>query len=497
MNGYNFEQPSRQSIKGIIVIFGVTAYKIIKGTIVVIAVFLLKYIRSDKNIDFLSFKTVGISISIILLFLIIAFLKYLNFQFYVKDDHFFLKKGIFNKEEISVASSKIQNVYIKQNLLQQLINVVSLSIETAGDDKTEIEILALPKVKANALKAYLLQSKAHNDRLNTNSLEEAVFYKASVKKLFLEGISENHFKSFVLIFAFIIGIYNDVKAFVEQLDLNAVFGSWFQLDEESLVGLLLFNISIVVALFIISFLFSLVMMFIKNFKLTVKQKEEGLEISKGLFNKINLALSASRIQNTTIYTNKLKQVFGLYKLSFTQAMANKKQQRNFNIVGLNRGQISELLHQFYPKVEGQIIKNRPNIYMLYRLVLMSTVMLVIINVLLFFWSKLFLLINIPLILYLAANAFYTYKKSYYHLDNEYIAIGGGRLIDTTTSFLEIKKTQAVSLNQTLFQKQRGLASVTIYSASKSVTIPHINLADAYRVKDYLLYKVEHENKNWM
>ncbi|MEN8884933.1 MAG: PH domain-containing protein [Winogradskyella sp.] len=35
---------------------------------------------------------------------------------------------MYNKEEISVSTSKIQNVYIKQNVLQQIINVVSLSI---------------------------------------------------------------------------------------------------------------------------------------------------------------------------------------------------------------------------------------------------------------------------------------------------------------------------------------------------------------------------------
>lgn len=497
MSVYNFENPSRQSAKGIIVIFGVTAFKIIKSLVIVFVFLLFKYIQSGKYQNFMNTKFVLIVFGLVLLFLTVAVLKYLNFKFHVKEGYFFLKRGILNKEEISVSTSKIQNVYIKQNLLQQLINVVSLSIESAGDDNTEIEISALERHKAEALKSLLMQSaKAENDEIEDET-GDLVYYKASVKKLLLEGVSENHFKSFVLIFAFIMGIYNDVKQFLDQLDLTEVFGPWFKLDDESLMGILLFNVSIVIVLLVLSFFLSLIRMFVKNFNLTVKRNADGLEISKGLFNKINLSLSSSRIQNTTVYTNKLKQVFGLYKLAFTQAMANKKQQLNFNIVGLGKHQISDLLQQFYPNVEERLIKNKPHKYLLHRVLFFSAIIVVLINVGLYFAPKSFLVINVPLLIYVVANAIYTYRKSYYHLDSDYIVVGGGRLVDTTTSFLEIKKVQAVTLKQTIFQKNKGLASIVVYSASKPLTIPHIHLTTAFTIKDYLLFKVESENKDWM
>jgi len=71
------------------------------------------------------------------------------------------------------------------------------------------------------------------------------------------------------------------------------------------------------------------------------------------------------------------------------------------------------------------------------------------------------------------------------------------LIDLTTSYLEISKIQAVSIRQTIFQKRRQLASVKIFSASKSLTIPQIYLATANDINNYLLYKVESEDKDWM
>jgi putative membrane protein len=497
MSVYNFETPSRQSAKGIIVIFGVTTYRIIRASIIIIAAFLIKYLRSDKSPDFANPKFILAVIGIITLFIVIAVLKYLNFKFYVNNEYFFLRKGIINKEEISVSKTKIQNVYIKQNVLQQIINVVSLSIETAGDDKTEIEILALPKPKAEALKSHLMLKAETTIVDSIEKAEEKVYFKASIKRLLLEGASENHFKSFVLIFAFIISVYNDIKEFVNQLNLTSKFGSWFDLDSESFMTFLLFNITIVIVLLVLSFFFSMIKMFVQNFNLTVKRNSEGLEISKGLLNKINLSLYESRIQNSTVITNRLKQAFGLYKLAFTQAMANKKQQLNFNIIGLGKSQISELLQQFYPNIEARLVKNKPNKYLLYRLLFISTLVLALINIGLFFGPTSLLFFNIPLVAYIFSNAIYTYKKAYYHLDDDYIVVGGGRLIDTITNFLEIKKVQAVGLNQSVFQKKRGLASVEIFTASKPITILHIDVATANKIKNYLLFKVESEDKDWM
>ena len=497
MSAFNFETPSRQSAKGIIVIFGVSAYKILKGLAIAFIALFLKYIKSDKSPDLTSPIFILSCIGLVVLFLLIAVLRFVNFKFFIKDNYFFLRKGIFNKEEISISKDKIQNVYIKQNVIQQLINVVSLSIETAGDDKTEIEITALSRDKALVLKEYLLSGLKLIDNKDVQIAEETVYFKASVKKLLLEGITENHFKSFVLIFAFIVGIYNDIKEFISELNLSSKFGKWFQLDNESIIGLLLINVTLIVTLLILSFLLSLIRMLIQNFDLTVKIKPNGLEISKGLLNKINLSLTNSRIQNTIASTNRVKRALGLYKLSFTQAMINKKQQLKFNIVGLSKLQLDELIQQFYPNVQNRLTKHKPQKYLLYRMLWIGFMVIAIINLGLYFSPKLFLLANIPFIAFVIANAMITYKKAYFHIDEELIVVGYGMLIETHTSYLEIKKTQAVTLNQTIFQKRRGIASVVVNSASKSITIPHVDLQTANEIKNYLIYKVEYENKDWM
>jgi putative membrane protein len=431
-------------------------------------------------------------------------------MFHVNDGYFILKNGIINKEEVSVSKTKIQNVYIKQNVLQQLIDVVSLSIETAGDDKTEIEINALEKPKALALKALLLSGEKENlvnkeNEENPENKEDdahtsenpPVFFKASLKLLCLEGVSENHIKSFVLIFAFLMSVYNDIKDIVGQLNISSRFNSWFQLDETSLISILLLNVTIVVFLILVSFLFSLLTTVIQNFDLTVVRKEDGLEISKGLLNKINLSLKASRIQTATVNTNRFKLALGLYQLSFTQAMVNKKQKQKFNIIGLSLVKINQLIDEFYPSAFSKVTKQKPDKYMMYRVFFMAIVPLLIINTLFLLLPVAVYLFNIPLVAFVSIGAIYSYKKKYFSIDDTYIVIGGGGFIDTTTTVLEIHKIQAVTLQQTIFQKKRELATVILFSAGKFLTIPHIKYNTACNIKNYLLYKVEFEDKDWM
>jgi putative membrane protein len=63
--------------------------------------------------------------------------------------------------------------------------------------------------------------------------------------------------------------------------------------------------------------------------------------------------------------------------------------------------------------------------------------------------------------------------------------------------LEIHKAQAVEITQTIFQKRRKLASLTVHSASKSITIPHIEKTEALAISNFILYLVESQNKDWM
>ena len=222
----DFSQPVRQSSKGIIIIFGVNIVRFFKKYYAIL-IALGVLLAEGKLSSSLLFMSIG---GILILILIWTVLKYLNFKFHLSKNDFHLSTGIINKDNTIIPKSKIQNVYIKQNVLQQMINVVSLSIETAGDKKSEIEINALDKPTALRLKKLLFNKAYTNNEQTESTLEKKVFFRVSSKRLLLEGISQNHFKSLVIIVSFVFGLHYQFKDYINKLRLQEYIEGFIELN---------------------------------------------------------------------------------------------------------------------------------------------------------------------------------------------------------------------------------------------------------------------------
>ncbi len=500
MEDTNFSKPTRQSTKGIIVIFAFNTIKFVKRYAVLLLPFGVSLIQQKSFARITPLIMVLTLVCLVLVLLISAVLKYINFKFHLSQDDFYLASGIINKNVTVIPKSKIQNVYIKENFLQQLIQVVSLKIETAGDTISEIEINALDKPTALLLKKELY-NKAHVQYEETIPKEKTekhnVFFKVTAKRLLLEGLSQNHFKSFLLIILFIFGLYNEFKEFLEVLELEKQLNGFINLEKNDFLNHVITNVIIVIGVIFLSFLFSVVKTFIVNFNLEVVENSKAIEINKGLFNKLSLSLTPSRIQNLVITTNRVKQYLGLHSLAVKQAMSSAKQQRNFQIVALEKEQLSVLLSKLLPNYirEGNIEKPQPYF------MLISALKIVVFSVLLnslavFLFGNVMLWINIIYMPLAILYVYYAYKKAYYIISQNFITVGSG-VVDTVTNIIETHKIQGVILKQTVFQQRRNIASVVIITASKAVTIPYISKSKALFVYNFLLYKVESQKKDWM
>lgn len=498
---FDFTNPSRQSIKGIAVLFGFNSYKIIKSLFLAIAALSYSFIKSGKVFGMSQNKIIVIVFSVFLVIFIRSILQYLNFKFYIDNDDFILSKGILNKEKISVSKSKIQNIYIRQNVLQQIINVVQLEIETAGDAKAEVKINALSRERALELKEHLLSYKSIENKglelLNDTPKVTAVYYRASLKKLFLEGLSQNHIKSFMIIVGFVGGFYTSYEDYLKQLKLGDKFELLVKQNENSISILIVVFLLILSVTLIISILFSLIKTFLLNFELQVIEHKKTIEIKKGLFNKVAIILSPSRIQNIEIKNNRLKRYFGLNTLSIKQAMVDKKLQKHFSIIGLDRVQVDYLVKKLMQKI-GLISKQeKPEKYYIRVLILKSIIPILIFNLLSFFkFGNQFWIVNLFLVPLISVLIYWRYRKAYYAIKDNMLIVGSGA-ISTITELLEFHKIQAVATKQTIFQKIRKIVTVEIYTASKATKILYVKESRANTIVDYLLYQVESQRKDWM
>ncbi len=142
--------------------------------LVAICLFALKDQAFLKNIpaigdvtgymSMITWTVFGIFVIIFIIVLLVAWLIYVNYKFYLDEDALRIKRGVFNKEEISMPYRQIQTVNIERDLSFQMMGLSKIVILTAGadeekgeEDQSEGVLPALDKDLAEWLQVELLK----------------------------------------------------------------------------------------------------------------------------------------------------------------------------------------------------------------------------------------------------------------------------------------------------------------------------------------------------
>lgn len=487
--------PTRQSLKGLLFIFLQTIRTALKMFWALLAILLLQ-----KNL--FEHKAILPIVAAVLLVLLVvhSVLYYLNFYFYVKDGEFILKKGYLRKKVLTIPLERIQSVNTKQNIIQQLLNVVALEIDTAGTAGKELKIHALEKSFASALHE-LLSSK--NTTKTTTDLtfetttitnSEKLILKLTPADLLKIGISQNHLRTGLIILAFGYQIFNQAQdIFKDKADEYS--NEFVTYMSGSSIALIVF---LIVFFLIVSIVFSLFRTLFKYFDFRLVKKENAYRVEAGLINKRDVVLPYNKIQELNWETGPLKKLFGIYNLIFKQAVSgqNKKVQL-VDAPGCLSTHLELLKADLFGKDElSEAATFFSNKYYFRRLWIFSGWLPILLSAPFLYTEWIFWTVATIWLLATAAYCYAIIKKSYFKINNDQIRVSKGA-ISQKWKQMELFKIQSVEFKQTFFQKRRSLASLRLMNASGSMTIPYINDAMAKQIYDYLLYHTEISEKKWM
>lgn len=206
MNSSNFYRQQRQSKIGVLLVFGSSLYHLVKN---------LWFLGIYFFMNELGPQMVIYSAIVAAIVLVFAFgysiLYYRRFTFFIdlKTEEFVLKKGVFNSETISIPFNKIQQVNFRRNLVQRLVGVYSILIDTAGSKEKEVEIKALSRAKAEQLAELLMNITKRKGRVEPetkNEKEERApidwHYSLNVLQLLKLGLSSNYLRRLLLLITF-------------------------------------------------------------------------------------------------------------------------------------------------------------------------------------------------------------------------------------------------------------------------------------------------------
>ena len=497
-NTANFSQFRRQSKKGILVIYLNILYKAFKAFWIFLFLFIQKFSKFSEST--LLYIYLGVAVMLIFFF-IRAYLIFKNFQFKIENHHFILKKGIIKKTNTSISFDRIQNINFKQNIIQQIINVHEVNIETAGSSKAEISIKALSFKKASALK----QAITIFDKSAAEQAVEEVetpLLKVGFLELIKVSLTENHLQSLLLLVAILISFFQQISDLFEGLGKREILDNYISKNTSSLENSIILIVGLLIFFTIIAVLSSVVRVVLKHFNLTVFVKNNALEIYQGLTTKNAVILKNDKVQHITISDNPIKKKLGISFITFKQAMSGKvkkKQDKIIKILGCKDAQIEAIKTLLFPGENLENFdKNFSDSYFRNRMYLRGVLLLSIINGVLFlafevshaFW------INILLIPVFIFSIELSFRKQYYLFNNEFLIVGQGT-IETHKTYVPFFKVQHVKLKQTVFQARKNIADVVFQTASGKIKIPCISIAKAHKIYNYTLFKVETSQKSWM
>ncbi len=492
-NSSQFSQPQRQSLLGIVVMFANTLQKSIRAFWPILLIWLVKF----KPIVFLSIAVVIVVIAVI------SYLQYHFFTFHIDDenDEFVIQKGIFNKSRITIQLHKIQQVNINQSLIQRLVGVYKLEIDTAGSDKKEASIDAISHYLATILKEQLINhSQLEIDELDKKVEEETPtsFIKISLLSLIKIGFTSNYLKSFAFLYVFFHTILENTKHFSNKNVINEDDVSNY-FDKLSIY----YSIAIATGMIIgLVLLVNLARTILKYFDFTIQKSKKAIILSYGLFSTKNTLLNPNKVQKVKITQNYFQKKFNVTTIGVQQASSNiQKEKDKIEVPGCTETERDRILNLLFDKLPKKGTLYLPN----WRKLGLNVFLLLVVPVSITFWINFIMQIitfnewiiyATVFVTFASILIWFSYKNYKLFVTNDFIIKQNGAW-DIDTNIVEPYKIQAIETHQFFWQKNTNIGSVTLSTAGGTISFSTANYIEIKQLVNFWLFQIETSEKNWI
>lgn len=497
----SFNSPQRQSPVGIIVMFASTLQHYIKAFWPLLLIWVFNSDKINKT------YVIGGIVAIIAVVGVIAYLKYLNFTFYIddKNDEFIINEGIVNKTKTAIQLNKIQQVNINQTLIQRLIGVYALDVDTAGSGNKEGKIKAISHALAVSLKAKLIDNEAKKEVLEDENVpaEEVIpashpFLEISFLSLLKVGITSNYIKSLGLLLTFFFTIYHNLKDVAHNADVDAKIESF--ISNKMVLSSASF---LVVLVLLVVFVINILRVIIRYFGFKITRQSGSLLLSYGLIETKSTILKPEKVQLVSVSRNYLQKKLDVLEMKILQASGEDKKGRRsgtIEIPGCNRVESDEILKLLFSELPQKGAPMLPN----YRKLVFALFLYIVLPVMLFFWfgnaveKEVLEYAYFPIVyaLFIGLVIYFGYRNYRLFVKDRFIIKQSGAW-DISNQVIELHKIQAITTSQLFWHKPVNVGSVTLHTAGGNISF---HLGNFTKIREYVnlwLYEIETSDSNWM
>lgn len=499
MHNPDFSQPRRQELLGVAVIFADNLRKFGRAVFA-----LLVYAAFQKSVLPYMFGAVAVALVLIAIF---TWLQYRRFVFYVKDRQLIINKGVFTRERIAIPLERIQTVHLHQNMVQQLIKLTGVKVDTAGSKGSELEIKALSKKDALALQEVLEADKQDiqtapnelGDEVSVPKIKEQkeTLVQLSLWQLLQVGLTQNHVRNGFIALGVLWGWATQFNFFSDD-EMEAELGRYA--TEGIQWGM--YVITLGAAIFIVgSVLISLIQSVLKYFNLKAFLSSKAVHVNAGLLKRNEYTIPIQKIQFIEWYDNFLRHIPGFEMVRIYQGQSEDSEaKQRVEIPACYKDQTDLIMSKLFP--ESFEKEHSFSVAAHWTQFMVMFLVFSIPAVIGFGMARYFsgdLIYAVILGIYLPLVALFSwkfYKSVELYTNGEVLIYKRGWLFSRRT-VLKMVKVQNVALSQTIFQRRRGTAHLHLYTAAGSRSIHFLPVGVVKELYNYLLYKVETFEGEWM
>ena len=503
---FDLLEPQRQSILGVVVYLLRNFRAMISIFIAFIA------IASSKPAFWLILGVASLPVAIYVS--VLAYYQYKNFTFQVSNDELIIHKGVFFKDRIVIAIDRIQTIHVTENLVQRVLKLVAIKVDTAGSKGNELEIPALKEVHANALREMLyarkreLVSESQDELFQTEEQREEaearaiaeesaedVLVRLSLWDLIVVGLTENHLRTGFIAVAFLFGTVSQYQHILESY-INESFDDY---ATEAINAGLAVLLALVVIFIIVSVLISIARTFLRFFNLSAILRHNSVEISTGLIKREKYSVPDRKVQYIQFESNPLRRAVGYEsaKIRPSSSVGEASKGQRIEIPALKKPEVEKLTEGVFSGYQEPEVFMKGDKWGYFRIAFMvSLILLVPPAVFIYFQYGYPALTLLALIPFIGVLGYYYGATIRIYYDRDFVVIKKGWFFIERVVF-PAYKLQSIRLSQNVFLKRRGLCHLSFYTAAGSKSVRYLKEDEAQTIYNFLLYYVESSEEPWM
>lgn len=230
-------------------------------------------------------------------------LYYRRFAYEFTDDTFDIKSGVFGRRQRELPYGRIQNVDISENIVQRVLGIAAVGLETAGGSTTEGSIRFVAASEARRLQSEIQRRTRHGARETSSPEPSTDLFVLSPRELALVGALSLDLRVLGVVTFVGPGSVPILSSYLEApMALVGTVGGLL------VVGFLLSAWLLGIAVAVVNY---------HGFKLV--RSEDDLRYERGLIRRYAGSIPEEKVQSVTIEDNPLKRTFGYATLKVETA----------------------------------------------------------------------------------------------------------------------------------------------------------------------------------